>query len=584
MTSAKQAAWRQLPAPAVSTPIFALTANALGVWAGGFGGVAWHSLDTLESDWQARSVNLSCAPVTALLALDRLLLAGGSGGLAHSSDGGQTWEQAKLEEGVASVTALAASPAFATDHVALVATLESGILRTGDGGSTWQSSSFGLESLEVSALVWSSPEHLLAATDEGLYRSRDAGRSWRRLSMETDPDCEALACLPDGTLLAAPSAGGLLRGRVDETSWSTCAPEDWQINALIDTADGAWLVGESEQGILRSDDQGASWQAVSGQTAYVFARVDGRIYAGTIFGVCVSEDHGRSWSALPTPPIHDLHVLQSLGEQLLLAGNCSGLFAATPGQTWQSLVDEIDMPLTAATPDPDGTLWYSDASGLIRLSADGQADQHILKGATGQVSQIIFRQEGTQRHIWAASLDGMRLLHSTDNGASWQTRLLPTGILPLVALHVLAQRLLIAAYDPRQYRVHIWYSTNEGETWKQSIEAATNWPVVATCSTLPLLTVGNVMMIENPDGQWKQVTVGEGGGAIRRVLALPRDSSHLLLVLTTTGLQRSSDLGQTWQHENGEVAGETMLDITTHHGTVYLLDASGQIWEHAADW
>ena len=116
-----------------------------------------------QETWEPGVATLSLAPVTALLALDGLLLAEGSGGIAYSYNNGRTWQQAELEDGVVSVADFAASPKFASDRTIVAATLTNGIVRTNDGGCTWTNASFGLGSLEVTALFWVSGMTVLAA-------------------------------------------------------------------------------------------------------------------------------------------------------------------------------------------------------------------------------------------------------------------------------------------------------------------------------------------------------------------------------------------------------------------------------------
>lgn len=587
MITDKEQLWQQLPPPALSASVFALAAGRDRLWAGGVGGVASCSLaevQEVQSLWQPGIAALPLSAVTALLALDEVLLAGGSEGVAYSFDGGQSWRQAELEDGLAAIMALAASPNFASDRTALAATLENGLLRTNDGGRTWVNASFGLESLEVSALSWASASTLLAATSDGIYRSRDAGRAWRRIYIdESDAGMAvaALTTLPNGTILAALESGGLLLSHDNGKHWQTSHPGlAVSALALSVTSTGALLLG-TVSGLWRSDDAGASWQMVHEQAVQICAQHAAQIYAGHIEGVSVSSDDGRTWRALPCPPLHDLRVLLAAPDHLLLAGIYTGIVDATPTRGWLPLRDIIPVELTACKLLSDETLLLSSSTGLIRLSLLDGSQQTLLAGAAGHVAHIALRQGDGRGDIWVAQGDGTGLRHSSANGANWRALPTPFGILPLVALEAVADRLLAATYDPRQYQVCLWYSTDDGQTWVRSLEASTRWPLVATCAQPAAVSIGNLLFLERNAGQWQKVTVGHDGGAIRRVLGLRLADRTLLFVLTTSGIQCSEDLGATWRQENEGLPVEHIVDLALAGTTLSVLLTGGRVWQRA---
>ncbi len=570
--------WQQLPDLALPSPVLALAACEDELWAGGVGGVARYPASEARGAWEPKAAGLSLSSVTALLALDGFLLAGGSEGIAYSYNGGTTWQRAKLEDGVAAVTALAASPHFASDQTAVAATLANGILRTTDGGRTWMNASFGLESMEVTALAWGTNTSILAAADDGIYRSRDAGRAWRRVYAEEGLDIEAFVVLEDGTILAVVAGGAVLSSQDDGKHWANDAPRSQQVQTLASdvTPAGALLLGTVERGLLRSGNGGANWQPVYRRMVHTCAHIDGRIYVGTDTGVSFSTDDGLTWSELPCPPVHDLRVLLAREDCLLLAGAYAGIVRAAPAGGWERL-EGVPQPLTACAFAPDGALFLSGPAGLARLPLEGGAQQMLVEGWDGQVAHITMCPSGGSWHIWAASADRTRLLRSADGGASWQPLHAPFGVLPLVALQAIADRLCAATYDPRQYQVCLWYSTDEGETWVRSLEAGTDWPVVAACAHPPALSLGNRLFLEQSPGQWRQVTVGSDGGGIRRVLGIHLGEKLILCVLTTTGIQRSADVGATWQQDNAGLPGEQIIDIAATGTTLYALLSGGRV-------
>jgi photosystem II stability/assembly factor-like uncharacterized protein len=516
--------------------------------------------------------------VTALLALEGLLLAGGSGGIACSYDNGTNWRQADLEDGVVSVTAFAASPAFASDLTIIAATLANGLVRTNDGGRSWTNASFGLGSLEVTALTWTTGATVLAATSDGIYRSSDAGRGWRLVHPGDELEIEGFVCLPDRTILAVQAGGELLRSQDAGKRWLPyeAGLPDLLVSSCFVTPTGTLLLGTLESGLLRSQDAGASWQTVGQQAVYAGVCVRGTLYAGTGAGVSYSSDDGLTWRELPCPPVHDIRTLLVHDERLLLTGVHSGVLSATPASSWRSLEDG-PQPLTACAFAPDGALLLSGPEGLARFSLEDGTRQTLLAGEQGQVAHLATRAQEAGTRIWAASADGTRLLRSTDSGAHWQQLPAPFGILPLVALQAIADRLLAATYDPRQYRVCLWYSTDEGETWVRSIEAGTGWPLVSSCQQPAAFSIGNVLFLEQAPGQWRQVVVGSDGSAVRRVLSFQQEGTPVFLALTTTGIQRSDDGGASWRLVSAGLPGEQLLDIALAGETLYVLLTAGRV-------
>src|SRR5262245_45771824 len=157
--------WRRYPSIELPSPGLAVLPDPSGLWVGGLGGAARFSID---DGWTPPAPGLPVAPVTALAHSGGTLLAGGSGGIARSADGGRSWSPCAVPGGPVTVTAIALSPTFPDNGAALAATLEAGVLRSTDGGQSWQTSGFGLPSREVAAVAWGQGDSALAATDAGL--------------------------------------------------------------------------------------------------------------------------------------------------------------------------------------------------------------------------------------------------------------------------------------------------------------------------------------------------------------------------------------------------------------------------------
>ncbi len=118
------------------------------IWIGLLYGTIYKSADFGQT-WTAAPSGLPLAPVWTRslefspdFARDRTIYLGTDNGLFRSADAGATWAQIDAglpvpQTGQQIITAVAISPAFATDHTLLVATQDGGLSISRDRGATW---------------------------------------------------------------------------------------------------------------------------------------------------------------------------------------------------------------------------------------------------------------------------------------------------------------------------------------------------------------------------------------------------------------------------------------------------------------
>ncbi len=101
------------------------------------------------------------------------LLAYGNDGVAHSSDGGKSWQKISLQDSIYEmVTAGHGDPIYATG--------DQGIYVSKDGGKSFTST--GTQTSYTGLVVGASqPEQIYGKTGTGIYRSKDGGKSWNAL-------------------------------------------------------------------------------------------------------------------------------------------------------------------------------------------------------------------------------------------------------------------------------------------------------------------------------------------------------------------------------------------------------------------
>ena len=172
-----------------------------------------------------------------------------------------------------------------------------------------------LPDLEVTALDHRGDTTLAAVPGQGVWRHGGGPpHEWRQV-WEGDPRCVRVG--PNGTLHVGSAPVALLRSRDDGASWqpsqtlqsviryqrtrsSTTGARRWALDALALPAD-ALLVGIGGAGVWLSNDDGRNWMPRSEGIDLAFTALwehperRDRVYAVTASGLYRSDDGGFSW-------------------------------------------------------------------------------------------------------------------------------------------------------------------------------------------------------------------------------------------------------------------------------------------------
>ncbi len=226
----------------------------------------------------------------------------GGGMVAVSDDGGQYWQpRGHADLAGTQVYTLARVPGRPQQVYA--GTL-SGVWGSSDGGESWQRLTADLPQVhKVTSLLVGpgDPDRVIAGTWERAYRSDDGGVTWRGIFEGMVLDSEVFTLTP-------------VPGRPDEWWASTCG----------------W--------VYRTRDAGGHWQRYTEgfenrRTPAFEALPGGRLLAGTVAGLHVSDDDGRSWRR--TGPvslsIFDVTHHPERPQRVLVATEGSGVWVSDDG-------------------------------------------------------------------------------------------------------------------------------------------------------------------------------------------------------------------------------------------------------------
>jgi photosystem II stability/assembly factor-like uncharacterized protein len=342
------------------------------------------------------------------------------------------------------VSAVALSPQFANDGIALAATA-AGIFRTTDGGVQWRWSSDGIHDPVVVALAFASGTDstsptVFASTAQGrLYRSEDGGAHWREVEAWSGLGViTELALSPayaqDRSIFAA-TTDGMFRSQDDGATWesSTFGLLDTEILCMACAPDFAesetlWI-GSSLGGLYRSRNAARAWResgvglpdaAVQCLLASPTYTADQTLFAGMEqFGVYKSTDRGATWQSasadLANQSINSLVATDQSG-RVLLAGTDAGIYrSADGGAHWAPVEEGAFLALSLAAQE-GVVLAGTYAEGVWRSPDGGQSWAAANGGIVAHAPPLVRR--AADGALWALDVNGI-LAVSTDGGPQW---------------------------------------------------------------------------------------------------------------------------------------------------------------------
>jgi photosystem II stability/assembly factor-like uncharacterized protein len=265
---------------------------------------------------------------------------GPGGNVYVSADGGATW--AERGEGLPGIQVYR----LAAGGGRLYAATRGGVYGSDDDGTNWRHLTAAHPEIQKVSSLLVDGSTVIAGTWRRAYKSYDGGASWRGVftGMVLDSEVFSLQPGPTDSEIWASTCGWVYRSTDAGESWRRYqrGMDERRTQAIRVLPNGRLLAG-TVAGLYVSDDGGASWslrtsaELVIGTIAHLPAR-PGRVYLGTEgSGVWVSDDGGDSFrpsnQGLTAARVADLERLAN-GEVLAAvrhAGPDSGIFSSRDG-------------------------------------------------------------------------------------------------------------------------------------------------------------------------------------------------------------------------------------------------------------
>lgn len=177
-----------------------------------------------------------------------------------------------------------------------------GLYASDDGGATWSSLPVRDDAMSTSPATDGS---VVIAGHNVFAASRDGGATWSPIEADL-PNLDIHGFTRDpadpARMWAYLATGGLWESRDFGVRWERVREDNVLFPLAVTAGSGTRLLGVDTSGLVVSDDGGRSWTALSMPETYpmtsLAATPDGAIvYAGSPDGLYRSSDGGRTWSA-----------------------------------------------------------------------------------------------------------------------------------------------------------------------------------------------------------------------------------------------------------------------------------------------
>ncbi len=308
------------------------------------------------------------------------------GGLWESADAGNTWTSTSViptPTGLSSFSSVDMSTAVfdAADPDALyVGTVEDGMLFSYDNGASWQLPGQAEVRTGHVYSIAVDPRNkctIYVALDSHIMKSTDCNRTFDTETFVESAGKAVRALKLDwytpNTVWAATAGGDILKSVDAGAKWTTVERvNDKVVDLIVDRSDSRILIVVTEaKGLWRSSDGGDTWTQLdkgladfkSANVGYAFTQnSDGSLmYYANKYGILRSQDHGATWSALTlltAPGSTHIYALATSPDDgnVIYYGTDNTFYATTDGgSTWATQTLPSDHAAAALAIDPNKT-------------------------------------------------------------------------------------------------------------------------------------------------------------------------------------------------------------------------------------
>jgi photosystem II stability/assembly factor-like uncharacterized protein len=550
------------------------------------GGASWQEMTA----WAGLGVIVALA-ISPNYAEDGTVLVATAAGIFRSHDRGMSWQAASFGLLDLDLLCVACSPDFADSEVAWAGTALGGFFRSRNAGRAWRESGTGLPESAINCLAVSpafvEDRTLFVGTETaGVFRSTDAGTTWRPVGPELAGQCvNCLSISPyfsDNQTILSGTTEAIFRSEDGGEHWTATQGGTGIPLALALTEGSYAIAGAYQDGIFISEDEGRNWRrSVEGLAAHVPPLVlrcpepvEGMSPREELFavgmgdGIVRSEDRGATWQAcdagLESVEIQAAAVTGDGGQTTLSVATDAGLYRSDNlGTAWVPVVcpaetaGQIHVLVLSPNFHRDHTVLLGDHANRLFVSGDAGNHWHALSAP----------QAGS---ILNASFSPFYATDRTIN--------LVTAI----------------QNDRGGFQMQVWQSADSGDHWLHIADYSAEIPVAAvamprssTWQVLFLATQNRVIRLSRSldDGHWasSQFFFEDAISVTAVAASSGYEADHTVFVATNRGVFCSWDAGTTWEALGTGLEDRAVVAVFPSpqypdNGQVCAVTLGGAIW------
>lgn len=198
----------------------------------------------------------------------------------------------------------------------------------------------------------SNPRHvLIGAANGGVWETMNLGRTWTprtddqpslaigAIAFDPTNPARVYAGTGEGNTLEVPGQG-ILRSDDGGATWKLTAADAFAgaffFRLIVDPDDGRRLFAATERGVMRSTDAGATWTTLRSPLTWELSLGPGELLAAGMDGLQRSVNGGDRWTrvALPGGPTSFANVVGRMAVAHHRAGEVAYVFAARDEEVW----------------------------------------------------------------------------------------------------------------------------------------------------------------------------------------------------------------------------------------------------------
>jgi photosystem II stability/assembly factor-like uncharacterized protein len=439
-----------------------------------------------------------------------------------------------------------------------------GIFRSTNNGNSWQEINEGIpigvgrNGFQVySILAFSNVDILIGTSKEGrIFRSSDNGDNWTQVynSPVSSDITNCFLYAPSGSILAGLDGTGIIRSTNNGDTWNATSLTAQNIRQTI-AADNGNLIAATNEGIYKSTDDGINWALSNSGLSNTNISELNKNTIGVLFCVTVnnrlfkSTDNGNNWVEVGFMPASPTYCLSFNSSNEMYAGTLYGIYKSTnDGSSWTEDSLHYILTRTILFNNSDDLFAGTDLEGVYRSQ---QANSPYEKINTGLKNTFITAMTFSLDSVLYVGTNSQKFLTTSNFGNTWidiSEKIFAFGGIPKVlSLLTHPNGDIIAG----TFYGGIFRTTNNGDYWLNELPGPTPIHIFSLAldnqANILAGSSGKLYKSTNYGEDWTDI---DNGQINHNIYDIAVNSLGHIFAATYGGVFRSTDNGNSWTQIN----------------------------------